>query len=225
MVNWSMPLRSLQQLETLMKLLQVDSSARGSSVSRAMTAEFVAAWRREHPHGEVVTRDLARLPLGHVTDEWVKARDTHPESLSAEQRKELSLSDQLIDELVAADVIVLGSPMYNFNISAALKAWIDLIVRQGRTVDFTVRPPKGLLQSKKLVVITARGGTYAAGTPTASFDFQEPYLRHIFGLLGFDVSFIHTDRQLYGPEIAATSKQEAKQQIGALISELTAAAA
>lgn len=208
-----------------MKLLQVDSSARGSSVSRAMTAEFAATWKHAHPRGVVVTRDLAKLPLSHVTDEWVKARDTHPESLSAAQRKELSLSDQLIDELFDADVIVLGSPMYNFNISAALKAWIDLIVRQGRTVDFTVRPPKGLLQGKKLVVITARGGTYAAGTPTASFDFQEPYLRHIFGVLGFDVSFIHADRQLYGPEIAAAAQQEAKQLIDARVSELARAAA
>lgn len=208
-----------------MKLLQVDSSARGSSVSRAMTAEFVAAWKHAHPRGEVVTRDLSKLPLGHVTDEWVKARDTHPESLSAEQRKELALSDQLINELITADVIVLGSPMYNFNISAALKAWIDLIVRQGRTVDFTVRPPKGLMQGKKLVVITARGGNYTAGTPTAPFDFQEPYLRHIFGVLGFDVSFIHADRQLFGPEVAAAARQEAKQQIAARVTELTRAAA
>ena len=208
-----------------MKLLHVDSSARDSSVSRAMTAEFVAAWKRAHPHGEVTSRDLAKLPLGHVTDEWVQARNTDPASLTAEQKRELSLSDRLIDELFAADLVVLGSPMYNFNISAALKAWIDLIVRQGRTVDFTQRPPKGFLQGKKLVVITARGGNYAAGSPTASFDFQEPYLRHIFGVLGLDVSFIHADRQLYGPEIAATAQQEAKQQIAALVSELTAIAA
>lgn len=204
-----------------MKLLQVDSSARDSSVSRAMTAEFVAAWKRANPKGQVVTRDLSKLSLGHVTDEWVKARDTAPASLTPEQKREIALSDQLVDELQAANVIVIGSPMYNFNISAALKAWIDLIVRQGRTVDFTVRPPKGLLLSKKLVVITARGGTYGAGTPTAAFDFQEPYLRHIFGVLGLtDVSFIHADRQLYGPEIAATARQEAKQQIAARVTEL-----
>jgi len=208
-----------------MKLLQVDSSARGSSVSRAMTAEFAAAWKHAHPYGEVVARDLSKLPLGHVTDEWVKARDTQPEKLSAEQRKELSLSNRLIDELFAADVVVLGSPMYNFTISAALKAWIDLIVRQGRTVDFTVRPPKGLLLGRKLVIITARGGSYAPGTPTASFDFQESYLRHIFGVLGFDVSFIHADRQLYGPEVAPAAQQEAKQQIAARVSELARAAA
>jgi len=209
-----------------MKLLQVDSSARGSSVSRAMTAEFVIAWKKAHPQGQVVKRDLSALPLPHVTDQWVKARDTAPDKLTAEQRKELSLSDQLIDELIAADVIVLGSPMYNFNISAALKAWIDLIVRQGRTIDFSVRPPKGLLQGKKLVVITARGGNYAAGTPTAGFDFQEPYLRHILGAIGLtDVTFIHADRQLYGEEVAAASRQEAKQQIHALVPTLAAAAA
>jgi FMN-dependent NADH-azoreductase len=191
-----------------------------------MTAEFVTAWKKAHPQGQVIKRDLSALPLPHVTDRWVKARDTAPASLTAEQSKELALSDQLIDELFAADVIVLGSPMYNFNISAALKAWIDLIVRQGRTVDFTVRPPKALLLGKKLVVITARGGNYASGTPTASFDFQEPYLRHILGAIGLtDVTFIHADRQLYGEEVATASRQEAKQQIDALVPTLVAAAA
>ena len=204
-----------------MTLLQIDSSARGRSVSRAMTRAFVSAWKARHPHGHVMVRDLGSLPAATVTDDWVQARDTDAISLTAEQRRTLGLSDRLIEELQGADVIVLGSPMYNFNISAPLKAWIDLIVRQGRTVDFTVRPPKGLLQGKKLMVLTARGGQYGAGSPIAAFDFQEPYLRHIFGVLGLtDVEFIHADRQLYGPEAAAAARQEAEQRIEKVVESL-----
>lgn len=204
-----------------MNLLQIDSSARASSVSRALTRTFVDAWKARHPHGRVTVRDLSGLPAATVTDEWVQARDTDPLKLIPDQRRTLELSDQLIEELRAADVIVLGSPMYNFGISAPLKAWIDLIVRQGRTVDFSVRPPKGLLQGKKLVVITARGGSYTAESPTASFDFQEPYLRHVLGVLGLkDVTFIHADRQLYGPEPAAAARREAEEQIARRVESL-----
>lgn len=127
-----------------MKLLRIDSSARQTlSVSRALTDHFATAWQEANPHGQVVHRDLAAMPLSHVTDQWVQARDTDPTKLTPEQRQTLALSDQLIAELKSADAIVLGAPMYNFGVSAALKAWIDLIVRQGHTVDFTVRPPRG----------------------------------------------------------------------------------
>lgn len=210
-----------------MKLLKIDSSARlGLSVSRTMTARFVAEWRQANPSGVVVERDLAVMPLSHVTDQWVQARDADPAQLSLEQRQTLALSDELIAELKAADVILVGSPMYNFGISAALKAWIDLIVRQGKTVDFTVRPPEGLLGGRKLIIVTATGGQYTPGTPTAAFDFQEPYLRHIFGVLGIkDITVIHADRQLYGPEVAALSQREAVQQMEEVISGLKKAAA
>lgn len=209
-----------------MKLLQIDSSARELSVSRALTGAFVTAWREAHPGAQVRRRDLRDLPAATVTDEWVAARDTDPGRRSATHREALALSDALIDELQAADVIVLGSPMYNFNISAPLKAWVDLIVRQGRTVDFTVRPPKGLLQGKKVVLITARGGMYGTGSPTAAFDFQEPYLRHILGIIGLtDITFIHADRQLYGAEAAAGSREEAQRRIGEVVQDLLEQAA
>jgi FMN-dependent NADH-azoreductase len=208
-----------------MKLLRIDSSARlQGSVSRAMTGHFVVAWKKAHPQAQVAERDLAAMPLSHVTDEWVQARDTDPAALTREQRETLALSEQLIGELQAADVIVLGSPMYNFGISAALKAWIDLIIRQGKTVDFSVRPPAGLVKGKKLVLITAQGGQYTPGTPTAAFDFQEPYLRHVLGVMGLkDITVIHADRQLYGAEIATLSQREAVEQIGNFISGLSRA--
>jgi FMN-dependent NADH-azoreductase len=210
-----------------MKLLHIDSSARQTlSVSRVLTARFAKAWQEANPHGQVVHRDLAAMPLSHVTDQWVRARDTDPAKLTPEQRQTLALSDQLIAELKAADVIVLGAPMYNFGISAALKAWIDLIVRNGHTVDFTVRPPVGLLTGKPLTVIAAQGGQYTPGSPTAAFDFQEPYLRHILGVLGFkDITFIRADRQLYGEAPAAQSRTEAMDKIVQTVSALSKAAA
>jgi len=209
-----------------MKLLRIDSSARlQGSTSRALTSQFVQAWKQAHPQGQVVERDLAAIPLSHVTDEWVQARDTAAAELTPDQRETLALSDQLIAELQAADLIVLGSPMYNFGISAALKAWIDLIVRQGKTVDFSVRPPAGLVLGKKLVLIAAQGGQYTPGTPTAAFDFQEPYLRHVLGVMGLkDITVIHADRQLYGAEIAALSRREAAEQLDRVISGLARAA-
>jgi FMN-dependent NADH-azoreductase len=210
-----------------MNLLQIDSSARETqSTSRSLTTRFAAAWQAANPHGRVKHRDLARMPLSHVTDQWVQARDTDPAKLTPEQRATLALSDELIAELKDADLIVLGSPMYNFGISASLKAWIDLIVRQGHTVDFTARPPVGLLAGKQLILITAQGGQYTPGSPTAAFDFQEPYLRHILGVLGFkDITAIHADRQLYGEETAALSRREATAQIERVISEVSQAAA
>lgn len=209
-----------------MKLLHVDSSARDSSVSRTVTAEFVAAWERTHPDGQVIRRDLALMPLAHVTDDWVQASQLNASQHTEEQRRVLALSETLVSELHEADIIVVGSPMYNFTISAALKAWIDLIVRQGKTVDFSTRPPKGLLQDKKLVVITARGGNYDAGTPTAAFDFQEPYLRLIFGLLGLtDIRLIHVDNQRRGEEAAIASRHKASAQIAEVITETLQAAA
>src|SRR5579863_9122918 len=117
-----------------MKLLHVDSSARSLSVSRALTAKFVEAWKQEHPTGKVAYRDLAKAPLPPpISAEWSVAANSEQATLTPEQRQVLALSDELIAEVETADIIVLGAPMYNFAISAPLKAWIDHVVRQGRT--------------------------------------------------------------------------------------------
>ncbi len=209
-----------------MKLLHVDSSARKHSLSRAVTTGFVEVWKRAYPLGEVIERDLAKGLVPPITDEFVSAMYTPADQRTSAQHMELGLSDKLIEELKAADVIVIGSPMYNFSISAPLKGWIDMVMRAGETVDFTQRPPKGLLHGKKVVVITSRGGSYTPGTPTAGFDFQEPYLRHILSLMGLtDIMFIHVDRQSHGEEIAHQSRLAATAQIEDLIEGLTLAAA
>lgn len=196
-----------------MKLLRIDSSARRSSVSRQLTGRFVEAWQQEHPDGTVIERDLASTSIPHISDEWTQAIHTSSATLTPEQKKVLQLSDALVEELVLANTIVIGAPMYNFAISAPLKAWIDQIVRVGKTVLFAASGPQGVLKDKKVYVITSRGGAYHAGTPTERFDYQEPYLRHILAFIGLtDVTFIHAENQKPGPQ-AQIAKDAAIAQI------------
>lgn len=191
-----------------MKLLRIDSSARRNSVSRQLTARFAEAWQQENPDGIVIERDLAATALPHITDEWVHAVYSDPATLTAEQKRVLQLSDELVEELVQADTIVIGAPMYNFAIPAPLKAWIDQVVRVGKTVLFANAGPQGILKGKKVYVVTSRGGAFRPGTPTERFDYQEPYLRHILAFIGLtDVTFIHAENQKPGAqaEIAKAS--------------------
>ena len=193
-----------------MKLLQIDSSARAGSVTRRLTSEFADEWKQNHPDGEVIHRDLSTTTLPLITDDW-SATQIESSKLSPPQRNYLATSDSLIEELLAADIIVIGAPMYNFAIPSLLKAWIDQIVRVGKTVAYGSHGPQGLLGNRKVVVITARGGAYEKGTPRENFDFQEPYLRHIFGFVGLtDVTFIHAENQRRdgaGPSLAAAAEQ------------------
>ena len=195
-----------------MKLLRIDSSARAGSVTRRLTAKFTEEWSKNHPTGQVIQRDLSTTILPFITDDWNATR-LEATKLSSAHRDYLSVSDTLIAELQAAETIVMGVPMYNFAIPSLLKAWIDQIVRVGKTVAYGPRGPQGLLVKKKVVAITARGGAYEKGTAGEKFDFQEPYLRHIFGFIGVnDVTFIHAENQLR--EGAGSSFAAALEQIG-----------
>jgi len=196
-----------------MKLLRIDSSARSSSVTRQLTAKFVEEWKKNHPAGEVIQRDLSTTMLPHITDHWAGAH-LEPSQLTAAQRNYLATSDRLIEELQTADTIVIGAPMYNFAIPSSLKAWIDQIVRMGKTIGYGASGARGLLANKRVIVVTARGGAYGKGTPAEKFDFQEPYLRHIFGFIGLtDVTFIHAENQAReeaGPRLAAATEEIAR---------------
>jgi FMN-dependent NADH-azoreductase len=195
-----------------MTLLRIDSSARRNSVSRQLTQAFIETWKKENPAGQVIERDLAATPLPLITDEWAFAVHSDPATLTPAQRETLSVSDALIEELLVADTIVVGAPMYNFTISAPLKAWIDQIVRVGRTVLWGQKGPEGVLKGKKVVVLTSRGGAYRPGTPTAQFDYQEQYLRHILGFIGLtDVTFIHAENQKPG-DLAEPARAAAVEQ-------------
>ena len=200
-----------------MKLLQIDSSARAGSVTRGLTAKFAEEWKTNHPTGEVIRRDLSTTMLPLITDDW-NATHIEPSKLSPAQQNYLSASDLLIEEVQAADIIVIGSPMYNFAIPSLLKAWIDQVVRIGKTVGYGPNGPQGLLGNKKVFVVTARGGAYEKGTPMEKLDFQEPYLRHIFGYIGLtNVTFIHAENQ--AREAAASSLAAALEQIGHGVAE------
>src|SRR5271170_1683151 len=150
--------------EGLMKLLRIDSSARRNSVSRQLTRSFVESWKKENPAGGVIERDLATTPLPLITDEWTLSLHTDPAKRTPAQQAVLTISDTLVEELLAADTILIGAPMHNFTVSALLKAWIDQIVRVGRTVAWGARGPEGVLKGKKVVVVTSRGGAYRPST-------------------------------------------------------------
>jgi FMN-dependent NADH-azoreductase len=176
------------------KLLVINSSALGGlSVSRQLVGEFVEAVRAAQPGVEVVERDVGAEPPPHLTQANVGAlRRGEPET-EAEQATR-ALSDQLIAEVMAADVLVIGAPMYNLGITSALKTWFDHILRAGTTFRYTATGPEGLVIGKKAVVIETRGGLYSEG-PGSALDAQEPHLRGMLGLMGVkDVTFVRAER-------------------------------
>src|SRR5579859_4928719 len=173
-------------------LLHVDSSPLyNRSVSRELTAAFVAQWKASHPDGKVVNRDLNVTAPPPITAEWIAAVYTPEESRTPQQKELLSLSDSLLAELEQADEYVFGVPMHNFGVPSVLKLWIDQIARVGRTFSYVDGKPKGLLAGKKATFIIATGGIYDAQTQMSSLNFVEPYLRSVFGFLGVtDTTFL-----------------------------------
>lgn len=184
-------------------ILRIDSSIRTDrSVSRVLTGKFVAAWKQIHPHDSVVERDLATNPAPHVTEQVMGAMFTPPGKRSQTQSQDAALADELIEELLAADVLVIGAPMYNLSVSSSLKAWIDHVARAGVTFKYTDKGPVGLITVRKAYVFTARGGIYSSG-PGKLMDFHETYLRSVLGFLGItDVTFVHTEGLAMGEEAA-----------------------
>lgn len=196
-------------------LLHVDASPRGErSVSRTLSHEFVERWQAAHPGSTVTYRDLGHAPIPHVTEAWIAAAFSAPNEHTPEMTDAIRLSDMLIDELLAADCYVFGVPMYNFSVPSGFKAYIDQIVRAGRTFAVTESGYKGLVEGKKALVITAEGGVYRPGSPAADYNFHEPYLRAILGFMGItDVNVIHADGLAMGDEARSKSLAEARDAI------------
>lgn len=196
-------------------VLHIDSSARGEgSISRRLSAEFLRTWLASHPDDTVTYRDLGATPLPFVTDEWVAATFTPHTMRTEAQRQVLAGSDVLVDELLAADVLVLGVPMYNFSVPAAFKAWIDLVARAGRTFQFTPQGPKGLAVGKKAFVLVSSASDYSQA-PLSGMDFHEPYVRTILGFLGItDVQFVRHGGM--GPALVEASLNTAHARIAQL---------
>jgi FMN-dependent NADH-azoreductase len=173
-------------------LLHIDSSPLyGQSVSRQLTAAFVAQWKSSHPDGTVIDRDLSSTSIPPIDAALVGATYTPEEARTPQQKELLALSDKLISELEQADEYVIGVPMHNFGVPSVLKLWIDQIARAGKTFAYSDGAPKGLITGKKATFIIATGGIYDAQTRMASFNFVEPYLRSVFGFLGVtDATFL-----------------------------------
>ncbi|WP_116135699.1 FMN-dependent NADH-azoreductase [Trinickia diaoshuihuensis] len=170
-------------------LLVVETSPRGdSSISRNMTRRFVERWQSAHPGGGIVKRDLAETDLAFVTAPWLHAYFTPLEQQSPAMKEALRLSDELIAELLGADHIAIATPVYNYNVPAALKAWIDHIVRKGVTLGFD---GKGLLSGKRATVLLASGGIYTEGSPIRDRDIASQYLKLILSVIGItDVTIV-----------------------------------
>ena len=177
-----------------MAILRIDSSANtNDSVTRALTDRIIA----KLGDTDVTVRDLALEPLPQITQTWAVARVTPEEDRAPEQTEALKESDKLVAEMMAADTIVIGAPMYNFSIPAALKAWIDLVARVGVTFRYTEAGPEGLVKGKRVIIAMASGGT-PAGAPV---DFNTPYLKTVLGFMGMDdVTIISADALATDPE-------------------------
>ncbi len=187
-----------------MHLLHIDSSALGpNSVSRELTAAIVADWKRTHPGGTVVHRDLAAAPLAH----WQPQVDAENPSGR--------VGGEVLEEFLAADTIVIGAPMYNFGIPSTLKAWIDRLAIPGKTFRYTDQGPQGLAGGRRVIVVSTRGGLYAEGTPGFAADFQEPYLRQVFAFFGIDeIEIVRAEGVNLGPQQKADAIAAAKASIG-----------
>lgn len=200
-------------------ILHIDSSVRSSgSISRQLTSEFVQKLQAAHAGATVVERDLARNPIPHLSEQMMGAYFTPAEQRTEEQVRTVKLSDDLVAELMAADVVVVGAPMYNFSISSTLKAWIDHVARAGVTFKYNEQgQPVGLVQGKKFYVFTSRGGVYSSG-PAKSLDFHETYLRGVLGFLGItDVTFVHTEGVAMGEEAVNSALANSRSAMDALI--------
>lgn len=171
------------------KLLIVETSPRGDqSISRNMTDRFIARWQTANRDGGIVRRDLTTTDLPFVTAPWLQAYFTPAEQHSPEMKAALRLSDELVDEILAADHIVIATPVYNYNVPAALKAWVDHIVRKGVTLGLD---GKGLVVGRKATVLLASGGVYTEGSPIRDRDIATQYLRLILGVIGVtDVTIV-----------------------------------
>lgn len=170
-----------------LNILEISAGARSEgSISRLLTADLVAALDTRHGDTAVVRRDVA-AGLPFIDETWVAANFTPEEERTAQHRQTLAESDELVAELLAADVLVIGAPIYNFSVPATLKAWIDMIARARLTFEYTQNGPRGLLKDKKAYVVVPSGGV-PVGSP---MDFATPYLRHALSFVGItDVEFI-----------------------------------
>jgi FMN-dependent NADH-azoreductase len=198
--------------------LIVTSSANGdASVSNGLATSLIDRLRETDPALHVVLRDVGANPLPHLTAETVAAIKGTP--VTDAELAARALSDSLVEELAAADILVIASPMYNFGMSSTLKAWFDHVLRAGLTFRYSENGPEGLMTGKKAVVIVSRAGFYSEG-PGAALDGQEPHIRTLLGFIGItDVTFVRAEKLAFGPDAAEAAIAEAGEALGLFAGE------
>ena len=205
-----------------MKLLHIDSSPLGgNSVSRELTRRIVQQWRAAHPHTQVEHLDLATDAPNHLNADSLGFRmGINAEGLSDVQRKENEISEKLVSQFLAADVIVVGAPLYNFSVPSQLKAWIDRVAQAGRTFKYTEKGPQGLAGGKTVIIASSRGGKYAGNPAMEAMEHQESYLQTVFGFFGVtDVRFVRAEGVAMGEEAKKKAFDLADVAIKAAVSE------
>ncbi|MBA2961175.1 MULTISPECIES: FMN-dependent NADH-azoreductase [Ramlibacter] len=191
-----------------MKLLHIDSSPlAGNSVSRQLSASVVEQWQAANPSTVVEYLDLAVDAPSHLDQDSLGFRlGLGAEGLTDAQRRENALSERLVSQFLAADVVVVGAPMYNFGVPSQLKAWIDRVAQAGRTFTYTAQGPQGLAGGKTVIVASSRGGMYSTNPALAALDHQESYLKAVFGFFGItDVRIVRAE----GVAMGEAAKQQA----------------
>lgn len=201
-------------------ILVIHSRPEGGSVTRRLADGIVKKLQNTHADSQTVLRDLAAQPLPHLSEEVLAAFFTPADKRTPALAQAIAASDAAVDELLAADILVIGAPMWNFGIPSVLKAWIDHVARAGRTFKYGEAGPVGLVTGKKAVIVLSRGGIYSDGAMKA-MDFQESYLRGVLGFLGItDVETVLAEGVAYGEEAAQKAFAAAEAQSETVVAAL-----
>ena len=209
-----------------MKLLHIDSSINGAaSVSRGLTRQTVDKWLAAHPGTEVEYLDLAVDTPPHFSADSMGIRRPAEGDISEAEKRENALSEALVSQFLAADVVVVGAPLYNFSIPSQLKAWIDRLAQAGRTFRYTAEGPEGLATGKTVIAVLSRGGIYSNSEIGQAMEHQETYLKTVFGFFGLtDVRVVRAEGTDLGGESRDNALRTATEEISAAVAEVEVAA-
>lgn len=200
-----------------MKLLQIDTSILGEqSVSRQLTSSVVGKLSAAYPNAVIIHHDFALEPIPHLSDaEFLAWQGIEPNNETAQQR--VAQNTQYLDEFLSSDIVVIGAPMYNFSFPSQLKAWLDRLSVAGKTFRYTENGPQGLVEGKRVIIASSRGGVYSEGSPAEVLDYQETYIKAFFNFIGVtDITFVRAEGIAFGPEARQAALDNAAAQIAQL---------
>ncbi|QRQ12244.1 FMN-dependent NADH-azoreductase [Acinetobacter pittii] len=200
-----------------MKLLQIDTSILGEqSVSRQLTSSVIGKLSAAYPDAEIIHHDFDLEPIPHLSDaEFLAWQGVEPNNETAQQR--VARNTQYLDEFLSSDIVVIGAPMYNFSFPSQLKAWLDRLSVAGKTFRYTENGPQGLVEGKRVIIASSRGGVYSEGSPAEALDYQETYIKAFFNFIGVtDITFVRAEGIAFGPEARQAALDNAAAQIAQL---------